>query len=302
MAEMMDYLRQMVENNYPNLFIVAGCPVSTKLDNCIHPLDENKLFPPQTEKLIQNLYELAGRSQKEYDELLCDNFPFSVPGLARFRVSAYHQRGSLAAVIRRVSFELPDWQKLHISERVMECASAPRGLVLITGAPRSGLTTTQACLLNSINETRCCHIMTLENPIEILHRNNKSIVSQQEIGVDIKDCVSGLQACLNQEAEVVMLSDLPDQMSAQKAMTVAESGRAVFVSKHANNLLGAVENIVNSFPAEQRERACFRLTSTLHTVIYQRLLPAVNGGQIPAFAVMSVTGNIRKMMQTLDFK
>lgn len=300
--DILDYLRNMVKNDYPNLYIVAGCPVSTKLDRGICPLDDHKLLPPQTQKLIYSLYDLAGRSRTGYDESLCDSFPFSVSGLARFRVAAYHQRGSLAAVVRKVAFELPDWRTLHIPEQVMGCASAARGLVLITGAPGSGTTTTQACILDSINRSRCCHIMTLEDPIEVLHRNDKSIVSQQEIGTDIKDYASGLQGCLQQDAEVVMLGDLPDYLSVHEAITAAESGRAVFVSKHADDLLSAAEGMINSFPVEQRERICLRLTANLHTIIYQRLLPAANGGHIPAFAVMGITGTIREMLQAMDFK
>ena len=180
MEDLLYYLRRAVEDRASDLFIIAGSPVNEKLDKHLHCIGEEKLFSPQTEELIRQIYIQAGRSIEE--RLLArgdDDFSFAVPGLARFRVNTYRQRGSLAAVVRVVAFNIPNWQELHIPRQIIDLAQQTSGMILVTGTAGSGKSTTQACILDEINRTRDCHIITLEDPIEYLHRSQRSIVRRR---------------------------------------------------------------------------------------------------------------------------
>ena len=184
MATMQDYLSMAVEKDASDIFVVAGAPVSMKIGGEMTPVDEVKIFPPQTLELIQQVYELAKRPLEILINSGDDDFSFAVPGLARFRANAYRQRGSYAVVIRVVAFDIPSYEEKGIPEEVIKLADASHGMILITGTAGSGKSTTEACIVNRINKTRHCHIITLEDPIEFLHRNDKSIVSQREIQID----------------------------------------------------------------------------------------------------------------------
>ena len=194
----LDYLKRAVEDQASDLFIVAGGNVSEKLEKRLVSISEGKVFAKETEALIMEIYELANRTTERYLRRGDDDFSFSVPGLARFRVNAYRQRGSMAAVVRVVAFDIPNWASLGIPEEVMKLSSVTHGMVLVTGTAGSGKSTTQACILDRINQERESHIITLEDPIEYLHRDNKSIVSQREIAIDTEDYPSALRACLRQ--------------------------------------------------------------------------------------------------------
>ncbi|MBQ6875926.1 MAG: Flp pilus assembly complex ATPase component TadA, partial [Lachnospiraceae bacterium] len=202
MATLLQYLEQAVIDQASDIFLVAGGPVSEKLDGHIRPLEEAKLLPPDTEKLICEIYTLANRPMDSYIATGDDDFSFAIPGLSRFRVNAYRQRNSMAAVVRVVSFDIPKWQDIHIPAEVMNLADANHGMILFTGTAGSGKSTTQACIIDRINQTRDCHIITLEDPIEYLHRNQMSIVSQREVAIDTKDYLSALRSCLRQAPDV----------------------------------------------------------------------------------------------------
>ena len=205
MRELLDYLEQAVAEQASDLFIVAGGPVSEKVEGHLRPISGEKVFPAETERLIMGLYDMADRSMDAYRATGDDDFSFAVPGLARFRVNAYRQRGSLAAVVRLVAFDIPDYRALRIPEQVMDLADLAHGMVLVTGTAGSGKSTTQACIIDRINRTREAHIITLEDPIEYLHRDRRSIVSQREIAIDTTDYLSALRACLRQAPDVILL-------------------------------------------------------------------------------------------------
>ena len=174
---LLDHLTQAVQAGASDLFLVPGAPVSIKLDGRLQPLDAEKLLPSQAQTLLEEMYAMAERDMNPFKACGDDDFSFAVAGLARFRVNAYRQRGSLAAVVRVVAFRIPDWRELGIGENIMELAQLRAGMVLITGTAGSGKSTTLACLVDRINRQRACHIITLEDPIEYLHRNRQSIVS-----------------------------------------------------------------------------------------------------------------------------
>ena len=297
MRELLDYLEQAVAEQASDLFIVAGGPVSVKSEGRLRPISGEKVFPSETERLIMGLYNMADRSMDTYRATGDDDFSFAVPGLARFRVNAYRQRGSLAAVVRMVAFDIPDYRTLHIPEAVMDLADLAHGMVLVTGTAGSGKSTTQACIIDRINRTREAHIITLEDPIEYLHRDRRSIVSQREIAIDTTDYLSALRSCLRQAPDVILLGEMRDHETIRTAMTAAETGHLLIATLHTNGAVNTIDRIIDSFPSTQQSQIRVQLSMVLHTVVSQRLLPDVEGGLEPAYEIMHMNAAIRSMIR-----
>ena len=297
MAELLDYLKRAVADGASDLFIVAGSRISEKVEKQLIPISEENVFPKETERLISELYARANRSIEKYIQGGNDDFSLSLPGLARFRVNTYHQRGSMAAVVRVVVFEIPDWRKLHIPQQIMDLAGETHGLVLMAGPAGSGKSTTQACVIEQINRTRACHIVTLEDPIEFLYRNQKSIISQTEIGIDAADYESALESCLRQAPDVLLLGELRENEVIRTAMTASETGLLVFAAMQTHGVVNTIERIVDIFPTQQQEQIRMQLSMVLHTVISQQLLPGINGDLVPAYEIMRVNNGIRTLIR-----
>ncbi|MGL6217162.1 MAG: type IV pilus twitching motility protein PilT, partial [Lacrimispora sphenoides] len=223
-----DLLSAAVAQKASDIFLVPGMPFSYKIGSRIINQNEEKLSSAQMEVLITELYELAGnRTMEKVREHGDDDFSFALPGVSRFRSSIFRQRGSLAAVIRVVTFELPDYRTLHIPEVVMEVARMTKGFVLVTGPAGSGKTTTLACIIDKINNTRNSHVITLEDPLEYLHRHKKSVVTQREVTTDTDSYVTGLRAALRQAPDVILVGEMRDYETIRIAMTAAETGHLV---------------------------------------------------------------------------
>ncbi len=297
MAELIDYLKQSVEQKASDIFIVPGAPVCAKIDGELRPLDDSKIFPDASLELISAAYEMAGRSMEKLKLRGDDDFSFAVPACSRFRVSAYKQRGSFAMVIRVVSFDVPDWQERGIPEEVMKLAELNHGMVLVTGTAGSGKSTTEACIIDRINRTRGCHIITLEDPIEYLHRDVKSIVSQREIAIDSEDYLSALRACLRQAPDVIQVGEMRDAETVRAAMTAAETGHLLMATLHTKGAVNSIDRIIDTFPAEQQYQVRVQLSMVLQTVVSQQLLPDVNGGMVAAFEIMHMNSAIRSMIR-----
>ena len=297
MRELLDYLEQAVAEQASDLFIVAGGPVSEKVEGHLRPISGEKVFPAETERLIMGMYDMADRSMDAYRATGDDDFSFAVPGLARFRVNAYRQRGSLAAVVRLVAFDIPDYQALRIPEQVMDLADLAHGMVLVTGTAGSGKSTTQACIIDRINRTREAHIITLEDPIEYLHRDRRSIVSQREIAIDTTDYLSALRACLRQAPDVILLGEMRDHETIRTAMTAAETGHLLIATLHTNGAVNTIDRIIDAFPSTQQSQIRVQLSMVLRTVVSQRLLPDVDGELVPAYEIMHMNAAIRSMIR-----
>ena len=297
MSKVERYLERAVSDRASDLFIVAGGPVSEKLEGHILPLDDERLLPPSTRELISEIYTLANRPMDAYLQQGDDDFSFAISGLARFRVNAYRQRGSLAAVVRIVSFDIPDWQKIHIPKRIMDLADMDHGMILMTGTAGSGKSTTQACIIDRINRTRDCHIITLEDPIEFLHKNQRSIVSQREIAVDTADYLSALRACLRQAPDVILLGEMRDAETIRTTITAAETGHLIIATLHTKGAVNAVDRIVDSFPSSHQAQIRMMLSMVLRTVVSQQILPDKDGGMVPAFEIMHVNSAVRSMIR-----
>ena len=240
------FLELATQKKASDIFIIAGRPLSVKIDGKLCMLDgfEERLMPPETDEFIRIIYKLAhDRNIEPMLETGDDDFSMAIPGLSRFRVNTYRQRGSLAAVIRIIAFNLPDPQDLHIPPAVMEAADLTKGMVLITGPAGSGKSTTMACIIDKINHSREGHIITLEDPLEYLHRHDKCIVSQREICTDTANYLVSLRATLRQSPDVILLGEMRDHETIQTAMTAAETGHLILSSLHTT---GAANTIIRS--------------------------------------------------------
>ena len=285
------YLKKAVDDGASDLFIIAGGKVSYKVDGAI------QVFPDQTKELIQALYAMAGRDMRKYQTDGDDDFSFAKAGLARFRVNAFRQRGSLAAVIRIVQFDIPDYRDLQIPEEVMKIAKEQHGMVIISGTAGSGKSTTQACIIDKINQERAAHVITLEDPIEYLHRNNKSLISQREIALDTHDYLSALRACLRQAPDVIQLGEMRDYETIRTAMTAAETGHLLMATLHTRGAVNTIDRIIDTFPSQQQEQIRTQLAAVLITVVSQQLVPDVNGKMTPVFEIMHVNSAIKNMIR-----
>ena len=297
MEDLTYYLQRAVNDRASDLFFIAGSPVCEKLEKVVQHVNDELLFSPHTEELVKQLYIQAGRSTDKLMEQGDDDFSFAVPGLARFRVNTYRQRGSLAAVVRVVAFNIPNWQELNIPEQVINLANQTSGMILVTGTAGSGKSTTQACIIDQINKTRACHIVTLEDPIEYLHRNQLSIISQREIAIDTNDYLAALRACLRQAPDVILLGEMRDHETIRTAMTAAETGHLLIATLHTSGAVNTVDRIVDSFPEGQQEQIRVQLSMVLSTVVSQQLLPALDGTLVPAYEIMHMNNNIRTLIR-----
>ncbi len=280
-----------------DMFVIAGKPVSYRSNDRIMELDDYIMMPADTETFIRQIYEIAERNIAHLLEHGDDDFSFAIPGISRFRVNAYKQRNSLAAVIRIITFELPSYQDMHIPDYVISTGTLSKGLVLVTGPAGSGKSTTLACIIDQINHTQQKHIITLEDPIEYLHKHDRSIVTQREINTDTDGYLPALRASLRQSPDVILLGEMRDYETMQVAVTAAETGHLVFSTLHTIGATNTIDRIIDVFPANQQQQISIQLSLTLKVIISQQFVPDIDGNLIPAFEILTLTPAIRNMIR-----
>ena len=291
-------LTDAVKKRASDVFIIAGMPVTYKIHESFDPRDEKILKPNDTSALVTQIYHLANeRDINQAIELGDDDFSITIPGLSRFRVNVYKQRSSLAAVIRVIRFELPNPEEVGIPGVVMELASRKKGLVLVTGTAGSGKSTTLACLIDRINKTRSEHIVTLEDPLEYLHKHALSIISQREVLTDTESYVKALRASLRQAPDVVLLGEMRDHETISVAMTAAETGHLVFSTLHTVGAANTIDRIIDAFPANQQSQIRVQLSMVLQAVVSQQLVPTTDSKIAPAFEIMIVNNAVRNLIR-----
>ena len=290
-------LKEATDNGASDIFIVAGRPLTYKSKGVMECLNEIRMIPKETFEFVTSIYALAERDISKFEETGDDDFSFAIPGVSRYRVSTFKQRGSYSAVIRVISFTLPKPSDLHIPDSVMELAETNNGMVLVTGPAGSGKSTTLACIIDQINHEKEEHIITLEDPLEFLHRHDKCIVSQREINTDTESYLTALRAALRQSPDVILLGEMRDYETIQVVMTAAETGHLVFSTLHTVGAANTIERIIDVFPPNQQRQITIQLASVLQAVISQQLVPSVDGTLIPVFEIMEVTPAIRNMIR-----
>ncbi len=296
--DVIEYLTEATKRGASDIFIVVGRPLSIKVNGILQEITDTRLLPADTRELVGKIYELDGeRDMGRLKESGDDDFSFAIPGVSRFRVSVYRQRGSLAAVVRVITFQLPDPAELGIGPEILGLSDYSKGLVLVTGPAGSGKSTTLACIIDRINVSREEHIITLEDPLEYLHSHKKSIVSQREVGLDTESYLSALRAALRQSPDAILLGEMRDYETIQVAMTAAETGHLVLSTLHTMGASSTIDRIIDVFPPGQQRQIAVQLSMVLKSVVSQQLVPSVDGRLVPVFERMTVTPAIRNMIR-----
>lgn len=298
MKTIVELLKEAVQRNASDFFIIAGCPVSCKIYHNLIPMSDEPLKSSESENLVKELYELSGNHHyQRFLETGDDDFSFSIPDVGRFRVNVYMQRGSHAAVLRIVQFALPDANSLHIPEKIMSLAQTKKGLILVSGPAGSGKSTTLACLINEINLTRSAHIITIEDPIEYLHRHKKSIVSQREVYQDTRNYTCALRAALREAPEVIQVGEMRDLETIQIALTAAETGHLILSTLHTIGAANTIDRIIDVFQPSHQAQIRVQLSMVIHALISEQLIPDIHGNLIPVFEIMIANPAIRTQIR-----
>ena len=290
-------LRETVERKASDLHLTAGIPPTVRVHGRLVPLDYPPLCPEDTESLARTL---AGEERwREFLRELELDFSVGIPNLSRFRVNVYRQRGSYGLAIRALSYEIPTMEELRLPGEVLRrLASLPRGLILVTGPTGSGKSTTLASMIEYINNTRSCHIVTIEDPIEYLHTHKKSIINQREVGNDTLSFESALIHALREDPDVILVGEMRNLETVSIALQAAETGHLVLATLHTNNAPQTVDRIVDIFPPHQQTQVRVQLAGCLQGIIAQQLLPRRDGsGRVPAVEVMVATNAIRNLIR-----
>ncbi len=294
--EILDVLKQAADMAASDIFIVSGAPLSCKTTGTMERISDAPLSTDDARDLIRQIFMLANMDADVMPDREKD-FSLSVKKIGRFRVNIYKQRGSYSAVLRYVPFDLPDAKTLGIPEDVMQLSSSKSGIILITGIASSGKSTTLSCIINRINKTHSGHIITIEDPIEFLHKHDKCIVSQREINIDTDSYLDALRAALRQSPDVILLGEMRDYETISVAMTAAETGQLVLSTLHTLGAASTIDRIIDVFPINQQHQIRIQLSMVLTAVVSQQLLPSVNGGMVPAFEIMTMNNAIRTLVR-----
>jgi len=292
-----EVLRQMVESRASDVHITPGVPPMIRDKGRIRPMEG---FPvlntQQTREVVYGILNDDQRKRFEVEQQL--DFAYAIPQVARFRVNCFFQRGAVSAVFRLIPHEIPALDSLGVPPVLRELTHKPRGFVLVTGPTGSGKSTTLAAMVDAINLDREDHILTIEDPIEFLHRHKRSIVNQREVGSDAPDFARGLRAALRQDPDVILVGEMRDLETVSTALTAAETGHLVFATLHTQSTAQTVDRVIDVFPPEQQAQVRTQLSIALQGIVTQQLLPTSDGrGRVVACEVLIPTPAIRNLIR-----
>src|SRR5918996_1308974 len=291
-----EILLQVMERNASDLHLTAGSPPMIRHHGKLHALDYPRLTPQLTREVVYSILTNDQRQRLETDWQI--DLAYSIPGKARFRVNVYFQRAALSAAFRLIPHDMPKLDTLGVPPVLSEFTKKPRGFVLVTGPTGSGKSTTLAAMLDLINDTRHEHILTIEDPIEFLHKHKKCIVNQRELGADAQSFGLGLKAALRQDPDVILVGEMRDLETISTALTAAETGHLVFATLHTQDTSQTVDRIVDVFPPEQQQQVRVQLSVSLQGIVTQQLLPTADGkGRTVATEVLVPTPAVRNLIR-----
>ena len=288
MVTLQKLLEEVVQQNASDLHITAGIPPQFRIDGEIRSSSYEPLSPEQTEQMIYSVLRDNQRKRFEQDREL--DLSFGVKSLSRFRMNVFLQRGVVAAAIRMIPYQIPDFDRLSLPPVVKTFADMPNGLVLVTGPTGSGKSTTLAALLDRINENRAGHIITIEDPIEYIHTHKRCIVNQREVGADTGSFPEALKYVLRQDPDVILIGEMRDLETISAALTIAETGHLVFATLHTNSTFESINRMVDVFPSNQQKQVLSQLAFVLKGVVTQQLIPRRGGsGRVNVSEVLVCT-------------
>ena len=294
---LLEVLRKATLKDASDVFIIAGLPVTYKVNGAQDRDESGIMKPADIMPLIDEIYQTARRDRVNLENAIDDDFSFSIPDLGRFRVNVFRQRGSVSAVIRVIKFGIPDPEKLGIPQNVLSLADNSTGLVLVAGSAGSGKSTTLACMIDRINHAREAHIITMEDPIEYLHQHKKSIVSQREVFVDTPGYLDSLRSALRESPDVILLGEMRDYETISAAITGAETGVLLFSTLHTSSAANTINRIVDVFPANQQVQVRGQLAQLIRGIVCQQLVMTTGGQLTPVFEVLKSTPAIQNMIR-----
>jgi twitching motility protein PilT len=292
-----ELLEQVVVRGSSDLHVTVGSEPVVRVNGRLQRLEEfARLSPEDTQRMLYRI--LSTEQQKHFEIKRQIDISYSIPGLARFRVNVYFQRESLGAAFRLIPAELKTLEQLGLPPVLKEFTSKPRGLVLVTGPTGSGKSTTLAAVIDEINRTRDDHIMTIEDPIEFLHRHKRCIVNQREIGPDASSFAEALRGALRQDPDVILLGEMRDLETISTALTAAETGHLVFATLHTQDAPSTVDRLIDVFPGAQQEQVRVQIASTLQGIVTQTLLPTMDGlGRVAALEILLPDDAVRNLIR-----
>ncbi|MEO8289476.1 MAG: type IV pilus twitching motility protein PilT [Gaiellaceae bacterium] len=292
-----DLLEAMVALGASDLHVTVGSEPAIRVNGRLERLEQfPRLAPDDTQRL---LYRILSTEQQKHLEIKRQiDISHSIPGLARFRVNVYFQRESLGAAFRLIPAELKTLEDLGLPSQLLELSKKPRGLVLVTGPTGSGKSTTLAAVIDEINRTREDHIMTIEDPIEFLHRHKRCLVNQREIGPDATSFADALRGALRQDPDVILLGEMRDLETISTAITAAETGHLVFATLHTQDAPSTIDRLIDVFPAAQQEQIRVQLAAVLQGIVTQTLIPTVDGkGRVAACEILLPDDAVRNLIR-----
>jgi twitching motility protein PilT len=293
-------IKAAVDRGASDLHIKAGDVFRARIDGRLVPLTKQRLTPDQTKAIAQRLIS-NDDDRARLDKLRDYDCSWGMPGIGRFRVNILRQRSSFMIVMRVIPFDVPTFESLKLPAVLSDVATAERGMILVTGVTGSGKSSTMAAIINHINQNQHRHVLTLENPIEFLHRDINCSVTQREVGVDTDDFRTGLRAALRQDPDVILIGEMRDAETIDTALKAAETGHVLVSTLHTPDAVTTVNRIISMFAPEEQEIARLRLSEALHAVVSQRLLPRADGhGRVAAIEVLLATGAARDMIRERD--
>ena len=292
---MIQILKGAIQRGASDIHIKAGDYIRARIHGDLVPITKQQVPPEQTRQLAQQL--VPEWERPNIDKIRDYDCSWGAPGVGRFRVNIFRQRGTMGIIMRVIPFEIPTLEEMNLPPVLEEIALANRGLVLVTGVTGSGKSTTLAAMLNLINEKSNQHVLTLEDPIEFLHRDKKSSITQREVGTDTESFNKGLRAALREDPDTILVGEMRDTETIDIALKAAETGHLVFSTLHTQNAIKTLSRIISVFPREEQEMVRVRLSETLVAIVSQRLLPRADvKGRIPAVEVMRATATIRELI------
>jgi len=295
--ELNEILQTALRAGASDIHLKAGLPPMFRVDGALVPLKDARRMPP--EEIGRMAFGIMNDYQKEkYKQTNEVDLAYGVPGLGRFRVNVFQQRGTLGVVLRVIPFKIQTIEQLMLPKVLEKVAGEQRGLVLVTGTTGSGKSTTLAAMVDHVNASETCHIMTIEDPIEFLIRDKRSIVNQREVGVDTMSFGQALKSALRQDPDVILVGEMRDLETIETALTAAETGHLVMSTLHTLDATETINRIISAFPPYQQKQVRLQLGSVLRAVISQRLVPRADGkGRVPAIEVLLATGRVRELIE-----